>query len=115
MVHGSPITADRNGRCEIGHGKVNPSGLVFWFGGFVATNGNYKREIFAARLPGILAPRDRETRRLAEILGAVGDAWGGNPGARLLKQLGMPGSPDTVLHVVPLGRPKKRATCPLRA
>ena len=29
-------SADRNGRFEIGHGKVNPSGLVFWFGGFVA-------------------------------------------------------------------------------
>jgi len=70
--------------------------LVRRFGGY---NGNCQRKIFAEWLPGILAPRDRETAR-AQILGAVGYALGGNPGPRLLKQLGMPGRPDTVLRRV---------------
>jgi len=47
--------------------------LVRRFGGY---NGKCKRKIFAARLPGIRAPRARETTRLAEIVGAVGYAWG---------------------------------------
>jgi len=59
-----------------------------------------QRNIFAERLPQIAAARARETARLAEVLGIVGYAMGGNPGARLINQLGMPGSPDTVLRRV---------------
>ena len=64
---------------------------------FRCHNPSCKRKIFAERLLEI-APRARETKRLAELLGIVGYEMGGNPGARLLKQLGMPGSPDTVLR-----------------
>lgn len=64
---------------------------------FRCHNPSCKRKIFAERLLEI-APRARETKRVAELLGIVGYEMGGNPGARLLKQLGMPGSPDTVLR-----------------
>jgi transposase len=43
-------------------------------------------------------PRARETTRLCNIVGLVGYAMGGLPGARLLNRLGIPGSDDLVLR-----------------
>ena len=67
---------------------------------FRCRNADCDRKIFAERLPGVVAPRARETTRLGEIIGLVGYALGGLPGARLLNRLGMAGSPDTVLRRV---------------
>ncbi len=58
------------------------------------------RRTFAERLPGLIAPRARRTRRLGEAQGRVGVALGGEAGARLLPHLGMPASPDTLLRLV---------------
>ena len=52
------------------------------------------------RLPGLIAPRARRTRRLGAAQGRVGVALGGEAGARLLPHLGMPASPATVLRLV---------------
>ena len=48
---------------------------------FRCRNGACRRKIFAERLPGVAASRARESRRLAEVLGRVGYALGGLPGA----------------------------------
>lgn len=52
------------------------------------------------RLPGLVAPRAQRTDRLATAQGRVGVAMGGNAGARMLQQIGMPTSADTVLRLV---------------
>ena len=58
------------------------------------------RRTFAERLPGLIAPHARRTRRLGAAQGRVGVALGGEAGARLLPHLHMPASPDTVLRLV---------------
>jgi transposase len=58
------------------------------------------RRTFAERLPELVAPRARRTRRLAEAQGRVGVASGGRGAARLLAHLAMPASTDTVLRLV---------------
>lgn len=65
---------------------------------FRCRNVTCARKVFAERLPNLVAPRARATRRLCEIVGLVGYALGGLPGARLLERLGMPISGDTVLR-----------------
>jgi transposase len=58
------------------------------------------RRIFAERLPSIVAPFARRTCRLTDVLEAIGFAAGGQAGARLLVQLGMIASPDTLLRLL---------------
>jgi transposase len=53
------------------------------------------RHLFTERLPGLLAPAARRTRRLVAGLRAVGFACGGRAGARLLQVLGLPTGADT--------------------
>jgi transposase len=55
------------------------------------------RHIFAERLPGVVAPYARRTDRLEHWFQVVGFALGGEAGARLLTELGLRASPDTVL------------------
>ena len=55
------------------------------------------RRTFAEPLPRFLPRRARRTNRLAEAQARVGAALGGEAGSRLLGQLGMPASGDTVL------------------
>ncbi|HEU5423359.1 MAG TPA: ISL3 family transposase, partial [Nitrolancea sp.] len=58
------------------------------------------RRIFTERLPTVVAPYGRRTRRLAEVVAAVVFALGGEAGARLLITLGLTASPDTLLRVI---------------
>ena len=58
------------------------------------------RKIFAERFPALTLPRVKFTLRLQETLGEIGFALGGEAGARLGKQLSIPGSPDTLLRLV---------------
>jgi transposase len=67
---------------------------------FYCRNAVCPRRTFAERLPELLGPRARRTRRLAEAQGRVGVALGGEAGARLLRHLAMPASADTVLRLV---------------
>jgi transposase len=67
---------------------------------FRCRNRQCPQRIFAERLPGVVAPRARETDRRQTVVCQVGYALGGLPGARLLKCLGMMSSDDTILRRV---------------
>jgi transposase len=57
-----------------------------------------ERAIFAERVPGVAARYARRTERLDDWLTHVSFALGGEAGARLLKDLGVSVSGDTLLH-----------------
>lgn len=59
-----------------------------------------RRQIFAERLPSVVADYARQTNRLTETQTVVGRALGGRPGQRLLDRLGMPVSRHTLLRRV---------------
>ena len=67
---------------------------------FRCRNRQCGRKIFAERLPGVAAPKARETDRRGEVLRLIGYVLGGLPGSRLLERLGMTASRDTVLRRV---------------
>ncbi|QRO01375.1 ISL3 family transposase [Archangium violaceum] len=67
---------------------------------FSCRNARCERRTFAERLPRLLAPSARRTRRLARAQCAVGMTAGAEGGARLLKPLAMPTSPDTLLRLM---------------
>lgn len=56
-----------------------------------------ERAIFTERLPGVVAHYARRTERLDELFTHVSFALGGEPGARLLRELGVVVSGDTLL------------------
>jgi len=58
------------------------------------------RQIFAERLPTVVAPHARRTARLATMVEALALALGGEAGARLLATLGTPLSADTLLTAI---------------
>jgi transposase len=64
------------------------------------------RRIFAERLPDLVAPHARKSQGLRQALEQIGFTAGGEGGARLAQQLGMPTSPDTVLRLI------RAAPCP---
>ena len=57
-----------------------------------------ERQIFTERLPGVATTYGRRTMRLNEWFTHIGFALGGEAGARLLSQLGVTTSGDTVLR-----------------
>ena len=59
-----------------------------------------KYRTFAERLPTVIAPYARRTRRLVEDQQAVGLLMGGEVGARILSLLRMPLSPDSMLKLI---------------
>src|SRR4051794_38385504 len=76
---------------------------------FYCRNVKCSRRTFAERLPELVAPHARRTRRLAAAQARVGVALGGNAGSKMLHHLAMPASPDTVLrliHGLPLPAPE---------
>jgi transposase len=58
------------------------------------------RRIFAERLPSIVPPRGRRTKRLATAQQRIGLALGGAAGARLAADLAMPAGIDLLLTLV---------------
>src|SRR3954467_6404859 len=56
---------------------------------FRCRNAACVRKVFAERVPRVAGSRARESRRFRELVGVVGYAVGGLPGARLLRQLGL--------------------------
>ena len=58
------------------------------------------RRIFTERLPGLVAPWARRTRRLAARLLAMGLAPGGAAGVRLSRHFGLTVSRNTLLRVI---------------
>ena len=61
-------------------------------------NGSCERRTFADRLPGIVPPHARRTRRTAELVRIFGHVAGGRPRERLMKRLGIDVSDDTILR-----------------
>lgn len=68
------------------------------------------RRTFVEPLPRLLPHRARRTDRLGEAQARVGAALGGEAGSRLLGQLGMPASGDTVLRLLRRLPVPRRAT-----
>ena len=65
------------------------------------------RRTFAERVPSLVIPRARRTRRLAEAQSRIGFATSAAAGARLARALAMPASASTVLrlmHAAPVPR-----------
>ena len=58
------------------------------------------RQIFTERLPAVVAPYARRTRRLTEVVRLLAFALGGEPGARIVERLGMATSPATMLRLI---------------
>src|SRR5213595_1026709 len=58
------------------------------------------QRIFAERFPGLVTPRGRRSARLQTLVTAIGLALGGEAGARLVAELGLSLSPDTLLRSV---------------
>ena len=58
------------------------------------------RRIFTERLPTMVAPYARRTRRLTEVVRLLAFALGGEPGARIVERLGMATSPATLLRLI---------------
>ncbi len=67
---------------------------------FFCRNARCPRRTFAERLPRLLPPRARRTRRLAAAQCAAAVTVGAEAGARLLESLAMPASPDTLLRLI---------------
>ena len=65
---------------------------------FFCCSPNCPRQVFTERPPATAACYARRTSRLAEALQQVSLALGGEAGARLSRQLGMPVSPDALLY-----------------
>jgi transposase len=73
---------------------------------FMCANGQCPRRIFTERLPEVVAPWARRTRRLVAWLLAIGLALGGAAGARLSQHLGLMVSRQTLLRLI------RRLPCP---
>jgi transposase len=58
------------------------------------------RRIFTERLPAVVAPYARRTRRLTEVVRLLAFALGGELGARVVERLGMATSPATMLRLI---------------
>jgi transposase len=71
---------------------------------FFCQQSTCQRKIFAERFPSLTLPRVKFTLRLQEALTEMGFALGGEAGARLLRHLSIPGSPDTLLRLVKVSK-----------
>jgi transposase len=67
---------------------------------FVGTNAHCSRRIFVERLPGVVAPWARQTRRLVAWLITIGLALGGAAGVRLSRRLGCTLSRQSLLRML---------------
>lgn len=68
------------------------------------------RKTFTERLPDFAPKSARRTKRLAELQTVIGRALGGEAGARLVRHLAMPTSPDTLLRITRWQPPQAAAT-----
>ena len=67
---------------------------------FFCSKQECERQIFTERLPTVVAPYARHTRRLTDVLTLSGFALGGEAGKRLVVGMGLSCSPDTLLRLV---------------
>jgi hypothetical protein len=67
---------------------------------FFCSNTQCERQIFTERLPSVVAPYARRTRRLTDVFTLMGFALGGEAGKRLIAGMGLATSPDTLLRLI---------------
>jgi transposase len=77
-----------------------PVRLRLWSRKFFCDRPGCPRHIFTERLPGVVRRYARRTERLGQALLQIGNALGGEAGARLMVALGMGVSPDVLLRWV---------------
>jgi zinc-finger of transposase IS204/IS1001/IS1096/IS1165 len=70
-----------------------PVRVTLTVGRWQCRNAECGQSIFTERLPGMVGPRARQTRRAAGILRLLGHGVGGRPGERLAARLGFAGAP----------------------
>jgi len=75
-----------------------PVRITLMIGRWQCRNAECDQCIFTERLPGIVDPGARQTRRAAGILRLLGHGVGGRPGERLAGRLGFAGSRATILR-----------------
>jgi len=75
-----------------------PVRITLTLGRWQCRNVECGQSIFTERLPGLVAPRARQTRRAAGILRLLGHGVGGRPAERLAARLGFVGSRATILR-----------------
>ncbi len=61
-------------------------------------NADCAQQTFGDRLPQIVAPHSRRTRRVVDLARVLARAAGGRPAGRLMARLGVPQSKDTLLR-----------------
>ena len=67
---------------------------------FFCPNPECARQIFAERLPTVVAPYARCTTRLTDVFTLSGFALGGEAGRKLAAGMGLVTSPDTLLRLI---------------
>jgi len=75
-----------------------PVRIMLTVGRWQCRNTDCAQSIFTERLPGMMAPRARQTRRAAGILRLLGHSVGGRPGERLAARLGFAANRGTILR-----------------
>jgi transposase len=78
---------------------------------FFCSNPECPRQIFTERLPSVVAPYARRTRRLSDVFTLIGFALGGEAGKRLVAGMGLSVSPDTFLRLI-RAQPEEQAPTP---
>lgn len=76
---------------------------------FRCVNDLCTQSIFCERLPSVVARYARRTVRLTDALELIAFALGGRPGARLSRELAMPTSRHTLLHLIRRAAPNSQA------
>lgn len=102
-------------RCETASGRVHsryqrtladlpwngvPVKLHLTIRRFFCDREDCSQRIFAERLPTVAPTRARRTDRLTRTMEVIGFELGGEAGARVLQQLAVGSSPDTVLRLI---------------
>jgi transposase len=67
---------------------------------FFCENAECQRQIFAERLPNVVAPYARRTLRLHDLLTLIGFTVGGEAGKKLVTGMKLSTSPDTLLRLI---------------
>ena len=78
---------------------------------FFCPNPDCIRQIFAERLPTVVAPYAHKTLRLLDVFTLIGFALGGEAGKRLIAGMGLEASPDTLLRLIH-AQPEEQVSTP---
>jgi transposase len=78
------------------------------------SNPECARQTFGGRLPEVVQPYGRQTRRVVDLARLVTHTAGGRPAGRLMTRLGLPQSKDTLLRSLKRGVRDRAGVAPVR-